>query len=770
MWSSVIAAVLVALLAALMTAPTPAIAETGADLVKALEPVLDKARESGATVIVVDPNKPPAKAAAAPEKKAPSLTDKLQQARTEFVRIMAKSGGLLPSMAATLRQASPDGTSTWLLWAIGMALIAIAIGEFVRRRVAAWGRNRFLKLYDPNPKNRSSKIGYLLSRAVLMLIGAGLFFVVAELIASFAPGEHGPTRTTAQILVFGVTLFLIVRVVLLNVLSPDVGSHRMINLSDHDAGGIYRGGLFVVIVAVISISVCGWMDNLGISRDAHKLALIAAMFLTATAISIAAILFRGSVHKALISAEVDGGRTTFGRLLASNWHILIIVYVVIAWAVSSARLILDYPSATGLVAAPVYVLIGGLVVYAIGLLIIDRVFASSEKEADIANVSRDAGHAGTMTHLPDDVIDAEIDGVESVASDARTRNDFRDLIEHGLSILVVLGGIATVVSIWSIDAVNQSNWVSRIVDLAIVIFIAYMAYRATVIWIDRQIEEEDPTVSADPGESEMGHGGGSRLATLLPIFRNFLLISIVVIAAMIGLSELGVDIGPLFAGAGVVGLAIGFGAQTLVRDIFSGAFFLMNDAFRKGEYIDLGSVKGTVEKISIRSFQLRHHNGPLNTVPFGEIKQLTNYSRDWVLMKLPLRVTYDTDVEKVRKLIKKLGQELLEDEDVGHLFLQPLKSQGVNVMEDSAMIIRVKFMTKPGDQFIVRRVVYTRIRELFEREGIKFAHREVTVRIAEDEHDDHKPLTHAQKEAIAGAVLPTIEEQGKGSAPVDDRG
>ena len=123
----------------------------------------------------------------------------------------------------------------------------------------------------------------------------------------------------------------------------------------------------------------------------------------------------------------------------------------------------------------------------------------------------------------------------------------------------------------------------------------------------------------------------------------------------------------------------------------------MDDAFRIGEYIDIGHVKGTVEKISIRSMKLRHHRGALHTIPFGEIRHLTNYSRDWVMMKLPLQVVYDTDVEKVRKLAKNLGKDLMKHPEVGHMFLQPLKSQGVFSMEDSAMIIRVKYMTKPGD-------------------------------------------------------------------------
>jgi small-conductance mechanosensitive channel len=226
-------------------------------------------------------------------------------------------------------------------------------------------------------------------------------------------------------------------------------------------------------------------------------------------------------------------------------------------------------------------------------------------------------------------------------------------------------------------------------------------------------------------------------------------------ATMILLSRLGVDIAPLFAGAGVVGLAIGFGAQTLIRDMFSGGFFLFDDAFRKGEDVDLGDIRGTVEKISLRSFQLRHHSGALHTVPFGDIKHLTNYSRDWVIMKLPLRVTYDTDVEKVRKLVKKLGQELLEHPEIGKSFLQPLKSQGVVQMEDSAMIIRVKYMTRPGDQWTTRKVVYAAIRELFQREGIRFASREVTVRLAEE---PRQPLTPAQREAIGGAVRRVVDD------------
>ncbi|MBL6431233.1 MAG: mechanosensitive ion channel [Alphaproteobacteria bacterium] len=147
------------------------------------------------------------------------------------------------------------------------------------------------------------------------------------------------------------------------------------------------------------------------------------------------------------------------------------------------------------------------------------------------------------------------------------------------------------------------------------------------------------------------------------------------------------NIAPLFAGAGVVGLAVGFGAQTLIRDIFS-VRFSGRRCLSQGRIHRHRRREGHGGKISIRSMQLRHHNGPLNTVPFGEIRFVKNFAR-LAVMKLAFRVTYDTDVEKMRKLIKKFGQELLEHPDYGPKFLQPVKSQGVTALEDSAMIVRV---------------------------------------------------------------------------------
>jgi small-conductance mechanosensitive channel len=211
----------------------------------------------------------------------------------------------------------------------------------------------------------------------------------------------------------------------------------------------------------------------------------------------------------------------------------------------------------------------------------------------------------------------------------------------------------------------------------------------------------------------------------------------------------------LIAGAGVVGIAIGFGAQSLVRDIVSGLFYLIDDAFRIGEYVMIDQIRGTVERISIRSFQLRHHNGPVHTIPYGEIRSLTNYSRDWAIMKFELRIPFETDIEQVRKLIKQVGIEMFEDPIAGEHLLEPLKSQGVNRMDDSALIIRCKFTAVPGQQFMIRRDAFTRIQKAFEANGIQFAPRRVLVE-------------SVSPSAAVNAAAAAIDKEGEGKTPQSD--
>src|SRR5262249_18041670 len=157
----------------------------------------------------------------------------------------------------------------------------------------------------------------------------------------------------------------------------------------------------------------------------------------------------------------------------------------------------------------------------------------------------------------------------------------------------------------------------------------------------------------------------ARTRTLLPALRNMISVTMVLVAGLMVLAALGVEIGPLIAGAGVVGVAVGFGAQTLVKDIISGIFFLFDDAFRAGEYIESGTISATVEAFSVRSVKLRHALGALHTIPLGSLSTITNYSRDWVIDEMLLNVPFDTDLDKVREVVESIGKQLAADKAFG---------------------------------------------------------------------------------------------------------
>ena len=300
----------------------------------------------------------------------------------------------------------------------------------------------------------------------------------------------------------------------------------------------------------------------------------------------------------------------------------------------------------------------------------------------------------------------------------------RIALEHAIRALFIIGAVGILFWGWDVDFVHlaaRDTFLAQVVrgvlTSVVVLLLADVFWHVLRAAIDSRLAA---TADLGPPNSEEARRR-ARLQTLLPVFRNVSLIVVVVVAVMTALAELGVQIGPLVASASVIGVAIGFGAQTFVRDIIAGMFYLLDDAFRVGEYIQSNNYKGTVEGFSIRSVRLRHHRGPVYTVPFSLLGAIQNQSRDWVIDKMMIGITYDSDLEKARKLIKQVGQELAQDPEFAPLIIEPLKMQGVEAFGEFAVQIRMKMMTLPGEQFVIRRKAYAMIKKAFDENGIKFA-------------------------------------------------
>lgn len=334
------------------------------------------------------------------------------------------------------------------------------------------------------------------------------------------------------------------------------------------------------------------------------------------------------------------------------------------------------------------------------------------------------------------------------------------VIDRGIRMIFILAAAYFLARVWGLNmqSMQEGNATTALI-LRGLINVVVIALAADFGWsiikalIERKLGIETPhPVISDEEDVAILDPQQARLRTLLPILQNILLALIIVMAVLMMLASMGIQIGPLIAGAGVVGVAVGFGAQTVVKDVISGVFFLLDDAFRVGEYISSGNYKGTVESFSLRSVKLRHHRGPLFTIPFGELGAVQNQSRDWVTDKFNITVGYDTDIEFARKLIKRIGLELAEDPEFKHWVIEPIKMQGVQEFGEYGIVLRVKVTTRPGGAFSMKGKFYLRLRQAFKEQGIELPFPTVHVQGLENPHgSENAPLeiTPELKMAVA---------------------
>ena len=660
----------------------------------------------------------------------------------QTVEATVASLGAIPSTAANVYRRLTTGPGPGEGGPLRLVVLALSFAVLIAAGAAveAWCHRRTAdvraRIAGAPPGAAGVRIGRGLLRAFLDLMALGAFALpVVVLFVVMEP----PNETARMFVAAFFAAILIVRLASLVsriVLAPAAPALRMVPAKDEDARYLHRRVVQAAAVWAFGAAICGLMLRQGLAIEAYRL-LSAAAGIVVIALFISMFWhFRTPVGNVIKGPDFDHAdleanppglrlRAQVGDL----WHVIATAYVLIAWV------------------AQVFGAFTGN----------DRVVSAAMASVVLVLLLPAASYAVRR------LLEAAFSGGRAAEGGEESEPVYVDAIMRSVNVLLVLFTIALLWTAWGGDprasaaATVGETTAAAAFDVVLILVIADMLWKITHTAIDRRLEREgiDPgaPTAAVPGGDGEGGGGGSRAGTLLPLARKTVATVLAMMVVFTILSAFGVDIGPLLAGAGVAGIAIGFGAQSLVRDIASGVFFLIDDAFRVGEYIDVGEAKGTVEHISLRSVRLRHHRGPLNTVPFGEIKTVQNLSRDWVLMKLEFRVPYDTDVERVRKIIKRIGAGLLEDPVMGGSFLAPLKSQGVYAMEDSAMVIRVKFMARPGEQFIIRREAFRRIREAFEAEGIPFAHRIVTVRGANGPDADPK-----EAEAAAAASAATEEK------------
>ena len=552
---------------------------------------------------------------------------------------------------------------------------------------------------------RLEAFGRIVSHLILESLGVAVFAVTTFIlfVLFFQKGDLGYEVVSIYLITSYYLLFFALAAEVL--FAPDAPALRLFPMQDADAVFLYRWVLYIASGASVITGASIVFGELEAAKPLFLLFYSLGGAYIAVALMVMIWQSRQRVAEAILpknSAAAQGGpRASFARY----WHYLASAYVLIMGVFWVADVLLEGK-------AKVLNLILSLFVIPV-FIGIDQWAQRLLKQA-----------SGEFT----EIVDLSGEAVREVpppTGESRIKH-YVPLIRRLLRLVLVAFMFFIVLGLWGVDLAFGRIFTSHVLSIVVTLLLGFVVWEFTKARIDSRLRQEMPATDTE-GEGEGGGPGGTRTGTLLLLLRKFILTVLSVLVSLIVLSSIGVNIGPLIAGAGVVGLAIGFGAQTLVRDIIAGVFFLIDDSFRLGDYVESTGVKGTVEQISLRSIKLRHPRGMVFTVPFGNLKSITNFSRDYTITKLEIRVGFDTDLEKVRKIIKKLNKALRKDAEFNRVMLSDLKSMGIKEFDDSAMIVRVKFKTLPGEQFIIKKEVYRMIREEFQAAGIDFASRNVTV-------------------------------------------
>ncbi len=534
------------------------------------------------------------------------------------------------------------------------------------------------------------RIRFGAARLVLELLPVIAFGLVALGVV----GWVGPpdTERLALLAMINATLVSMAGAVMARCLfSPFEPALRILPMSDATAAYLYIWSRRMIVVAVWGYVLLETALLLGLPYSGY---LVAAKMLGLILTALLVILVlqnRGAVAQRIRGRpRAEGSRRIVpgvirGRI-AEIWHVIAILYLAglyLVWA-------LNIPGGFYYVARATIITVLVVAAVAAGEAWLPRLF------------NRISG------------LDAALTARHPMI--AVRANRYILVLRRGLVYAVRIAAFLLILAAWRFDVEailfgqTGRDLLGRLADIGIVLVIALVSWEIASGLITAHLNRTDPTGSVVIRSA--------RIRTLLPLVRNALMILISLMAALIILSEIGVDIAPLLAGAGVVGLAIGFGAQSLVKDVITGAFFMFEGTINVGDVVDLGGKSGQVEGMNIRSIRLRDLNGSVHTINFGSVAIVTNMTRDFSYYVVDVKVSYQYDPNHVMEVLRQTDEEMRADPQFKHDILDPIEVLGLDTFADTAFIVRSRIRTRPIRQWDVGREFNRRLKHNLEQRGI----------------------------------------------------
>lgn len=600
------------------------------------------------------------------------------------------------------RQATePAARQLWLSIAANLALVfAAAFAADLLLRLALRRPRRAVE--TRNADTLLMRVPLLLLRTLLDLLPIAAFAAAAYLVL----GLREPEAAVRDVILTLVNAGVLARVVFVAgrlMFAPRVSAMRVLPLADETAHYLYIWLRRFTNVGVYGFFALEAGRRLGLPRDTYG---VLGNFLGLVLAGMAVVLIwqnrrtLGDRLRAEPAAGAAAGWRGVGSRFADIWHVFAVAYVVAAYVVWA----LDVQGGfLFLVRASLLTVVIAVAAHLAARLLrrlVDRIFHIAEE------------------------VKAVYPGIEVRA------NRYVPMLQKVLAFAVYVIAAVAILQAWG---VNAFGWVTsdigreaigRAASIVLILVVALAVWEISSAMIARYLERMN--------EGDSPRARYQRVRTLLPLARKSLLVVLIVMVSLIVLAELGINIAPLLAGAGVAGLAIGFGAQTLVKDVITGLFNLVEDTVAVGDIVSLAGHAGVVEGISIRSVQLRGYDGNVHVIPFSEVTTVENFTRGYSHAVFDIGVAYRENVDEVIEVMREVAAGMREDPEYKPVILEDLEVAGLEAFADSAVIIRARLKVLPAQQWAVRREYNRRIKAAFDERGIEIPFPHTTVYFGED--------------------------------------
>ncbi|NHH86016.1 Moderate conductance mechanosensitive channel YbiO [Cobetia sp. MB87] len=679
---------------------------------------------------------------------SPSLSRQLAEISQDLV---AELSATLDRMMETLSGIGSEDASS-IDWehftteAISLGLVVIStIGLFlILRRLARplFGR---VSQWSLDGQHRSPLLRTLLAvliAAVVDIAVIGLAFLGGYLLAIFAYGEQGVIGQRESMFLNAYLVIELVKALMRMLFSSDFKGLRLFPMRDEVArywnrslamlAGFIGYGILVVVPMV--------NNNLAPAVGSFVNLLIMAVTLVWAIVVITRnrIILRDRLLNQ--AQETRNSLVAIAlRILASTWHLFALAYFITLFVISQTTPETALPFMMGATLKTLCAIGGGYLLSQVLTQLIGKRIQVSDK---------------LRGQLP--MLEKRLNSYIPTAL----------RIMRAIIVIVVIG---MVLNAWHIVALGE--WLATDAGallLSRIFHVLFILAFAVVIWVGiaSMIEHK---LNPDTGKGKPS----SRVETLLALFRNAIAIAMIVFTAMIVLSEIGIDIAPLLAGAGVLGLAIGFGAQKMVQDIITGVFIQLENAINTGDVVTAGGVTGTAERLTIRSVGIRDLSGTFHIVPFSSVDTVSNYMRDFAYHVGEYGISYRENVDHAIVHLRAAFDELQEG-SYGPEILEPVTIAGVSALADSSVNIRVMIKTSPGNQWAIGREYNKLVKQHFDAAGIEIPFPHMTMYFGQDKDGGAPPANVRTMQApfvIDGSAAgqPKTPEQREAAAKVAKR-